>query len=334
MRRTYLFILLAVPLMLLPLACTPPVNPFAEAKPGQKKILVSFPPLYALAHAVAGEDGYVVSMLTGEGPHGYHYSAHDLLKVNKADLLIYNGLELDEQFVDRLKDTNRNPSLVYLNIGKVMDKKHHDLLLHGEHEHEAEEGKDDKDAHKHDHKHGEHDPHIWLGPKQAMAMTKIIASKLSEIDPDRAKKYEKRADDFVKKLEKLEADGRAALKGKKIKMVTMHESLGYFADAFDIEIVGAIQKLPGTDPDSASRAKLVKLCKEKKVTLIAIEPQYLGTQAESLQATLKKDGVDVQIITVDPLETVKLEGNRSNPDPAYYLTKMKENIDAIVKAAP
>lgn len=328
MRRSYLMALFGF--MTLPIlsGCSKPPNFWEDATPGQKRILVSFPPLYSMTHAVAGEDAYVLSMLSSQGPHGYEHGTSDILKLNHADLFIYNGLTLDDNFVEKLKNSHKNKSLVMLNVGDTLLHQNKKLILKG----------DPAQHHGHDHgpganhQHGEEDPHLWLGPKQAMAMTRIIAAKLGEIDPPNAKKFEKRADAFVAKLKDLQDEGAKAFEGKHVHMLTMHESFGYFADAFNLEIVGAIQKIPGLDPDDATRAKLVKLCKEKHVTVIAVEPQYSTKQAETLRDTLKRAGVDVQIVMLDPLETADLPAGKKNPDPEYYLKKMRENIDTLAKA--
>src|SRR4051812_36632189 len=105
------YLLIAAIFVLTPFGCSHTPNYWSEAKPGQKKILVSFPPLYAIAHAVAGDDAYVLSLLTTQGPHDYDGTPTDVFKINKADLLIYNGLTLDEQFVERMKRGNTNPNL-------------------------------------------------------------------------------------------------------------------------------------------------------------------------------------------------------------------------------
>src|SRR5437867_4108085 len=105
MRRSYLVLLLLV-ILSLPLlymsGCTPAPDFWTEAKPGQKKILVSFPPLYCITHAVAGEDAYVLCLLTTEGPHDYDGAPTDALKVGEADLVISNGLGLDDAFIDKM----------------------------------------------------------------------------------------------------------------------------------------------------------------------------------------------------------------------------------------
>ena len=166
-------------------------------------------------------------------------------------------------------------------------------------------------------------------------MTQIIRDKLIEIDPEHKDGYEKRAAGFIKELEKLQDEGKSLLKNKKNKnIITMHEAFDYFAKGFGIKIVDSIQKRPGDDPDAAAMAELVKLCQEKKVAVIAVEPQYSRAQAETLQATLKGKGVEVQIITLDPLETAPTAKGKNNPEPGYYLQKMRENINTLAKALP
>lgn len=334
MRRAYLFILswlLVIPLFFL--GCSAAPDFWAEAKSGQKRVLVSFPPLYAMTHAVAGDDAKVMCLLTQQGPHDYEGSATDLLRVRHADLFIYNGLTLDDVFVDKMLQNHRNSSLVAFNLGGYMEKKHHDLMLHMEHDHDHGHGKD-KDGHQH--KHGEHDPHMWLGPPQAMKMTEVIATKLAELDPARKKGFQERATKFVKQIQEVETYGKDTFKkNKSKKIVTMHDSFGYFAEAFDIKIVATIQPKPGVDPDAVTIAKLIEACQKEQVSVITVEPQYPKGHAEAIQSALKAKKLDVRIVTLDPLETAPVaQGQTFNPDPGYYLKKMRENIDELSKALP
>jgi zinc transport system substrate-binding protein len=317
-------------------SCNKMPDVWFEAKPGQPKILVSFPPLYAITKAIAGDDAYVLCMLTTQGPHDYDGGPTDLPKVNKADLFIYNGLSLDDSFADRMLRNHKNRKLVVLSVGEVINEKQHNLMLHTKHE-AHEEGKKDDDHHGH--KHGDHDPHIWLGPTQAIAMTNIIAAKLAEIDKAHAKGYEARAKAFIDELMKIKAAGDEAFKNKEeTNIVTMHEAFGYFGQRKNfpiIKIVGTIQTAPGMDPDAASMKRLVTTCREKNVKVIAVEPQYSTRQADQLLKSLEREGVkNVKIITLDPLETADVAPGQVNPDPGYYLKKMRENIDTLAKALP
>ena len=329
MRHSYLLIPIGFSLALLAfMGCSREPNFWVEAKPGQKKILVSFPPLYAITHAVAGDNAYVLCLLSMQGPHDYDGAATDVLKLNKADLFIYNGLTLDDLFAKRMLDTHRKSDLKELNVGEILEKDYHDDLLHSDGEmHDHGDGKM--------HKHGDHDPHVWLGPKQAKAMTEIIAAKLSALDPANKKSYDANAKKFLDELDELQAHGEAACKDKKNKkIITMHEAFAYFGDAFGVQIAGTIQKRPGADPDAASMAKLVDLCRKENICVVAVEKQYSTAQAEALQRSLKAKGVAVEIVLLDPLETAEIPAGKLNPDPSVYLQRMRENIDTLAKALP
>ena len=123
MNRSYVIILFRLTILTFAfMGCAKTPNFWVDAKPNQKKILVSFPPLYAFTHAVAGDDAYVVCMLTTQGPHDYDGAPTDLFKVNKADLFIYNGLTLDDEFVRKMLVSHKNKSLVTLNVGEVLEE--------------------------------------------------------------------------------------------------------------------------------------------------------------------------------------------------------------------
>ena len=308
-------------------SCSRPPEYWKEAKPGQIKVLVTFPPLYAITYAIAGEDAYVLSMLSGQGPHGYEGAATDVFKVNDADLLIYNGLTLDDDFVGRMLRTHQNRKLSRLNVGQVLKKEDDDLIQKNKHKHDHGDGKPCL--------HGPHDPHIWLGPKQATAMARIIAAKLGELDPVKKDKFAQRAKAFGEKMSEIQTYGKKAFDGidkENRNILTMHEALEYFAEAFDFKIVGSFQLRPGMDADPVAMSQLAAIVKEKNVRVIAVEPQYSSAQAEVLRDSLKRDKIDVKIVTIDPLETAPIATGSVNPDSAFFLNKMRENIDALAKA--
>ncbi len=326
--------------------CTRAPDPWREAKAGQKRILVTFPPLYCLTHAVAGDDAYVLCFLTTEGPHDYQASPTDAVKARGADLLIYNGLGLDDRFAEKMNNFQRTP-VPMLNVGAALPK---DLLQRDEDDDEDARGKkeeksakEEKDGHKHEHakadehghQHGEYDPHIWLGPPQAIVMVDTIAGKLAEIDSAHAAGYKERADKVKEQLKHLLNDGRAQFKDKKSREVlTMHESFVYFAKAFGLEVAGSIQATPNQQVDAARLAKLDKICREKHVRVITFEPQYKATEAELLQKRLADRGLDVRLAEFDPLETAPVPAGKVNPPADYYFEKMRANIANLAKALP
>jgi ABC-type Zn uptake system ZnuABC Zn-binding protein ZnuA len=304
--------------------CSTAKDPWAGAKPGQKRVLASFPPLYSMAQKVAGEHAYVLCLLSTTGPHEYQAPSSDMLKLHRAELILTNGLGIDTFMHKLVKGSMTGAKVVAL--GDALPGK---LLLHNE------EAKEEHKGHEGHHHHGDHDPHVWLGPPQAIAMTGLIAEQLSALDPGHKKDYEKNAAALVAELEKLQEDGQALLKGKKNRcIVSMHESLGYFAKAFGLEVVDSLQVQPGVDPDSARLSKLAEKCKQKKVAVFAMEPQYSQNLAKRLQSELGFGGQKIQMVEIDPLETAPLAEGKSNPDPGFYLRKMRDNIETLAKALP
>src|SRR5206468_1350934 len=136
--------------------CSNAPDVWREAKPGQKRVLASFAPLYCMARAVAGDDAYVLCFVSTQGPHDFIDSPKDMLKLYRADLILTNGLGLDDQFMDKLAHGARKAESV-VKVGEAVPEAE---LLHPQEEHNH--------AHAgHHHHHGEHDPHVWLGPPEA-----------------------------------------------------------------------------------------------------------------------------------------------------------------------
>lgn len=307
--------------------CSRAPDPWREAKQGQKRVLVTFAPLYCLTHAVAGDDAYVLSFLTKQGPHDYVFSPTDAVKARSADLLVYNGLGLDDRFTEKMNKV-QSKAVPVLDVGATLPK---DLLRKDEDDDEDDHAKKDD----HGHQHGDYDPHIWLGPPQAMVMVDTIAGKLSEIDAAHAAGYKERASKVKQQLQQLLDDGRAKFKDKQNReVVTMHESFGYFADAFGLKVAGSIQATPNQQVDAARLGKLDKLCKEKNVRVITFEPQYSDAEPKLLQKGLAQRGLEVRLAEFDPLETAPVPEGKINPPADYYFEKMRANIDNLAKALP
>lgn len=304
--------------VLLIVGCSSPPDPWAAARPGQPKVLAAFPPLYCFAANVAGDKAEVLCLLTGTGPHDYDATVADARKVVGSDLFLANGLELDNAFCEKLKHLARGTKSKLVLVGDEVPK---NLLLpmpqHEGHIHE-----------------GEHDPHVWLGLKPAAAMVQAIAKEVSLKDPANKADYEKNADAYVSKLNQLDAYGREKFKNKASKtLITMHESLGYFAKTFGLDLVNSIQPQPGVEADAKQLSRLVDECKARGVRVIAVEPQYRRGQADTLAKALKERGLEVTVVEIDPMETAA-PGPDGNPSRDLYLDRMRKNIDALANAFP
>jgi zinc transport system substrate-binding protein len=295
-------------------ATTGPVWP-ESPKP---KVLTTFAPIACFVANVAGDDCHVKSVMSSQGPHDFDPTPADASAVAGADLFFVNGLELDTRIAEKMKNGSGNKNLKIIELGAKIDEK---LLLEGECHHDHAAGE------KHEaHEHGL-DPHVWLGPDLAILMVHAIRDELKRADPSHAAEYERRSGEYTAKLVKLMADGKAMLGGKTVKIVTMHESMGYFARAFDVDIVGSIQATPGQEPTRKKLDELIGLIEKKNVTILAAEPQYGSSNAvKAIQRELKAKGrPELQVIELDPIET----GPAGLPPLDFYETKLRANLAAL-----
>jgi ABC-type Zn uptake system ZnuABC Zn-binding protein ZnuA len=304
---------------------------------GPPRVVVTIPALDNFVRNVGGDHVGVVCLCTTQGPHHYEYNTQDAMLLREADLFFAIGLKLDDKFADPIQRESHNPRLQYVKLGE--SKRMEKLLLHLKEEHEH--GKEEHD-HAHEHEHGEHDPHIWLGIPQAIVLVELIRDELKKADPNHEADYDKNAENYIKKLNKLLADGKGQLKEKKNrKIIAFHESLAYFAKSFDIDIVDVVEVMPGSEASQAHMVKLARECLDKDVRVIAVEPQYpRDTSAKLLQKEVKEKqkDKDIAFVAIDPLETVDKEDLKGDgkelKSPEWYDKKMRQNLDNLAKALP
>jgi zinc transport system substrate-binding protein len=309
---------------------------------GSPRVVVTIPALDNFVRSVGGEHVGVVCLCTAEGPHHYQYNAQDAILLREADLFFAIGLTLDDKFADPIQVESHNPHLHYVKLGDKLrdgDEKRKEKLLLRLPEHE-EHGKEEEHEHGHEHEHGEFDPHIWLGIPQAIALVEIIRDELKKADPNHAADYDKNAAQYIEKLKDLHTYGKERLKDKKNrKIIAFHESLGYFAKSFDVEIVDVLELAPGAEPSQAHMVKVAKECKEKDVRVIAVEPQYsTETSAKILRDEMKDKAKEIAFVEIDPLETVEKKDLKDDEkelkSSEWYDKKMRQNLGNLAKGLP
>jgi zinc transport system substrate-binding protein len=315
--RTLPILTVAAGLAVLPLGCGGGGDGWPE-RPGPK-VVVSFAPIYCWAANVAGDDALVKNMMTTTGPHDFNPTDTDARLVQNADLFFINGLGLDDGTAAKVKVGN--PKLRVVELGATIPAGE---LLEGvcRHQHHG---------HDHPHEHGP-DAHLWMSPDYAIRMTEAIRDEFKKADPERAANYDRRAAEYVARLRVLKAEGLEMLKGKTDrKLVSFHESLAYFARTFDLTVAGVVQTKPGQEPNLDELKQLVKMCRDKQVRLVAVEPQYTAnTSAKAVLAELHRDGAvpDAVLVEIDTLETVTPQALT----PTWYVDRMRANLAALAGA--
>jgi zinc transport system substrate-binding protein len=294
------------------------------------KVVTSTLPVTDFTKAVVGDRAEVVYLLPPNvGPHDYQSKPEDVRTLAEADVLVKNGLGLDE-YLDPLIENANNTALKIIDTSEGVQTIAHEEEAghdHGhEHGHEHEEaGAEAADAEAADgHKHeGEFNPHIWLDPKRAIEQVENIRDGLVAADPAGEKVYVANAAAYIEKLNALDQEIAAALKpfaGK--EFVTYHDFAPYFAQRYALKtefLVG----VPEEDPSPADVQRVVNSAQASDLKTLLTEPQASGNPFEALAKDLQ-----VQVSAFDPMET----GSPQSLESGYYLKVMRQNLKNLQTA--
>ncbi len=210
----------------------------------------------------------------GVDVHTFEPSPADAQKLAGADLIVMNGLGLDEWALSLLEAAGKSEEDV-LELAEGIDESNAWVYLEGE-EHDEEEGKEEAEEGE-EHGHGGSDPHIWLDPKGAAIYVDRIAARVAAELPERAAEIESARDAGLAEIAALDEElrvGFAAVEASARKIVTFHDAFGYFARAYGIEIVGVAVEAPGQEPSAKEIAALIDAIKAAGVTSVFSEAQF------------------------------------------------------------
>lgn len=234
-----------------------------------------------LVRQVAGGNASVeVLMPVGADPHDFQASAAQIATVNQADLVVVNGLGLEEGLQDALHAAESDGVLV-LEVGPLLKP-----LPLGQ----ADEGDG----------HGADDPHVWFDPIRMASAARLVAEVFETVDPDGG--WAARADAYASDL--TTADQRiselfSGVPAERRKLVTSHDSLGYLADRYDFEVVGVV--IPGgstlSDPSSEELAQLIDTIRSEGVRVIFAETTQSSSIVEAVGYELGEDITIVDLYT-------------------------------------
>ena len=230
------------------------------------KVVTTLPSFADIAENVGGDEVDVTSLTKGtQDPHFVDAKPDLILYLNRANLLIRAGLGLEDGWLPPLVTGSRNGSIQNgsdgsLDVSTLMELK------------ETPKGPVDRSQGD---VHPGGNPHFMLDPRNGVILANGIANRLAGIDPSKAEYFRKRAENYSKDLKQRTEAWKKALKpieGKPI--VTYHKSWVYFSEWAGLKEVGTVEPKPGIPPSPAHVVKTINLIREKKITLIIMEPFY------------------------------------------------------------
>ena len=178
------------------------------------------------------------------------------------------------------------------------------------------------------HHHDECDPHFWLDPMNVVTYVANIRDGLISVDPAGAEVYRANAERYIAQLNELDrfiADQVAAIPEADRKLVTNHESFGYFADRYGFRIIGTIVPgvSTGASPSAQQLARLTGRVRDAGVKVIFLET---GANPQLAEQLARETGITI----VSDLYTHSLS-EADGPAPTY-IDMMRYNVKRIVEA--
>src|SRR4051812_20402084 len=286
----------------------------SPARAATIKVVATTQDLEALAKEVGGDKVETDSLAKGyQDPHQVEPKPSFILKLNKADLLIVVGRELEIGWLPALINQARN-TRIQAGADRYLDASAFAHIL------EIPTGQITRamgDVHP------QGNPHYWLSPENGRRIAKGIQQKLSEISPGDAAYFAQRYADFDKRLADSEKRWNAAMAPYKgAKIVTYHRSWPNFVEAYGLNVVGYVEPKPGIPPSPSHTFELGQQMKKDNVKIIIIEPYF---DPKTPNAIGRDTGA--QVVTLAP----SVGGAKGAPV-ADYFQLFDYNINTLVAA--
>ena len=284
---------------------------FAVAQ-SKLNVIATTEDLASIAAEVGGDHITVESIAKGyQDPHFVEAKPSFILKLQKADILILVGRELEIGWLPVLINQSRNAKIQpgapgYLDASlqaRILDVPSGQVT--------RAEG----DVHPLG------NPHYWMDPENGKIIAKEIFDTLVKMRPNERSYYEPRLNDFVSKVstsEKRWLDMMAPHKGTKV--VTYHRSFSNFADRFGLNVVGYVEPKPGIPPTPQHNLDLINQMKKDNVKIVLVEPYF---DVKTPNAIGRDTGAEVLIMPPS------VGGTK---DVADYIKLFDSNINMLVTA--
>jgi manganese/iron transport system substrate-binding protein len=226
----------------------------------------------------------------GEDPHVYQPKPEDRKAIDTAKLILYAGYNFDPSLTKLIKaSSNKAPKIAVHEVAVAKP------LMGEEHEHSESETHAEEESHQ-EHKQEElsPDPHVWHNPKNGIAMVETIANSLTKLAPNNASVYTNNSKKITEEISQIDNWIKSAIATIPInqrKLVTTHDALGYYVNAYGLKFQGALEGLSTeAAPTAAKVSELVKDIKKTGVPTIYAE---ISNNSKLIETVAKEANVRV-----------------------------------------
>ena len=256
-------------------------------------------PVYEFTLRLCEGTGLSVTRLVTESVsclHDYSLNVRQVKAAESADYIVISGAGLEEFMEDLLRDKS------------VIDASQGISMLECAHEH----------SHDHDHSHHhETDSHIWLSPANAAMMAANICRGLQEAYPQYEAVFDQNLSLLTAELNELQAYGESPLQNLHTRdMITFHDGFGYFADAFGLHILEAVEEESGSEASARELQHLIGMVLEHALPAVFTE---VNGSCSAADVIARETGISVYALDM------AMSGDS-------YFTAMYHNINIVKEA--
>jgi len=282
---------------------------------GKLKVLATTSIVSNVVSLVGGEEIETTILLPlGSDPHGFEPTPQDITKILDADVIFANGAGLEEFLDNLIESAGAQNKVVYVSRGIELRQVESQPL---------QEGKTDIE----DNDQIVGDPHTWVDPNNVMIWVHNIKETLSELDPQDAEYFRVNSEKYEGALKELDIWIReevASVPEANRKIVSDHNLLGYFADQYGFEQVGAVIPSYSTlaEPSASELAKLEDAVKE-----LGVKAVFVGNTVNPNLATRVAEDTGTNLVFI-------YSGSLTEPggEAGSYIDYIRYNVQTIVGA--
>ena len=300
--RSLMLTALAVSSAVLVLMCS--VSPAGCSEREKLKVIATLFPQYDFTRQIAGNRADVRLLLPpGSESHTYEPSPSDIIRIDKADMFIYTGRNM-EHWADKIISSVKSEKIMAVDVSKGIK-----LIRHEDEEHEGKQ-----------HQHV-FDPHIWTDPANAVIMADNILSSLCAARPEEAEYFRENAKKFKRELKKLDKEFSDAVSSGSRKKIVFggRNAFAYFLRRYGLESVSASDFCSTqADPGVKRIAEIIRDVRKEKIPVI-----YYGELVLPKTAKTISEETGVRLLPLNSCHNLSAEDMKKGKT---YLSIMRENL--------
>ena len=229
----------------------------------------------------------------GAAPHTYEPKPQQMIALSRSKLYFAIGIALEKHWLEKIAEANPELKVIRTDQGiakiPMADGHHHgDEREH----HDRKLTADEYDVHR---ETGVLDPHIWLSPPLVKKQIHWMLTALQGIDPYHREVYKANYDQFVSRIDRLDAHLKATFASTQgLQFMVFHPSWGYFAQTYGLEQVPI--EMEGKTPKPGQLKELIERARKNGIKVVFVQPQF---SAKSAAVVAREIGG--QVAFADPL---------------------------------